>query len=194
MKYKFMTQPLVSGLYEPEGIYLSTPFENSNPIIQFWGQHPEYYGQFRYNGIPLKGHIGIDFAMQPGTNLIAVDNGRVMEISYEMGGFERYIKLEHRWGESFYAYIGEILVESGQLIKRNELIARSGANSAGLAPHLHFCIRTVPYNRFDGWGGFTDPLPFLSPTNIILYEETDENENAFQPHPMANERPGMRRP
>jgi hypothetical protein len=80
MKYKFMTQPLLAGIYEPEGIYLSTPFEGSWPVVQFWGQHPDHYAQYRYNGVPLKGHTGIDIALQPGSHLFAVDNGRVMEI------------------------------------------------------------------------------------------------------------------
>ena len=194
MKYKFMTQPLESGLYEPEGIYLSTPFDDSCPVIQFWGQHPEHYAQYRYNGVMLKGHIGIDFGMPPGTALFAVDNGRVIEISLEEDGFGRYIKLEHRWGESFYAHLGEIVVESGQIIKRNEHITRSGSNSFGLPPHLHFAIRVTPYNRFDGWGGFSDPLPFMNPSNIILTDENDDNADAYQPHSMAQEKPGMRRP
>jgi murein DD-endopeptidase MepM/ murein hydrolase activator NlpD len=194
MKYKFMTQPLVAGLYEPEGIYLSTPFDGSCPAIQLWGQHPDFYAQFRYNGIPLKGHIGIDFAMDIGSPLIAVDHGRVVEISFEPGGFERYIKLEHRWGESFYAYIGFIEVETGQLVKRNEQIAVSGKNNYNGPPHLHFGIRIAPYNRFDGWGGFTDPLPFLNPGNIILNESEESETPVLAPPPMANERPGMRRP
>jgi murein DD-endopeptidase MepM/ murein hydrolase activator NlpD len=197
MKYKFATQPLLSGLYEPEGIYLSTPFEGSHPVSQFWGQHPEQYGQFNYNGVRLKGHNGIDFAMPPGTNLIAVDAGRVMEISFEPGGFGRYIKLEHRWGESFYAHIGNVHVEAGQRIKRNELIAVAGPSLfPNLPPHLHFSIRIAPYNRFDGWGGFSDPLPFLNPANIVLPDDSEDQEGAptFLAHPMAQERQGMRRP
>lgn len=198
MKYKFMTQPLVAGIYEPEGIYLSTPFDGVRPILQVWGQHADFYGQYRYNGIPLKGHIGVDFDLEVGSRLFAVDNGRVMEISYEAGGFERYIKLEHRWGESFYAYVGEIAVEAGQLVKRNEYIARSGRPGNGGPPQLHFGIRITPFNRFDGWGGFSDPLPFLNPSNLLLPDASADNEGddmpALPPHPMAVERPGMRRP
>lgn len=194
MKYKFMTQPLLAGIYEPEGIYLSTPFEGSCPVLQFWGQHPDYYAQFRYNGIPLKGHVGIDFGMSMGSHLFAVDNGRVMEISHEAGGFERYLKLEHRWGESFYAYVGEIAVEAGQLIKRNEFIARVGRPRQTLAPHLHFGIRITPFNRFDGMGGFADPLPFMNPSNILLPDHDEYRAPEFGPHPMAQEHAGIRRP
>ena len=123
-----------------------------------------------------------------------MDDGRVMEISNEAGGFERYIKVEHRWGESFYAHISEINVEAGQLIKRNQCIAKSGVNRHSVSPHLHFAIRTTPYNRLDGWGGFTDPLPFLNPSNIILPEDDDEAEQSVILHPMVDETASMRRP
>lgn len=189
-----MTQPLIAGLYEPEGIYLSTPFEGTARVSQYWAQHPDFYAQYRYNGVPLKGHIGIDFLLNVGSTLIAVDNGRVVEISFEPGGFERYIKIEHRWGESFYAHVGTVEVEAGQLVKRNDRIATSGENSHNVPPHLHFGIRITPYNRFDGWGGFTDPLPFLNPSNIVLGEGEEGENSSFTPHPMAVEKPGMRRP
>lgn len=201
MKYKFTTQPLASGLYEPEGIYLSTPFDGSHPIIQFWGQHPDHYAQYRYNGVTLKGHIGIDFALEPGSTLYAVDNGRVMEISHEPKGFGRYLKIEHRWGESFFANIGSVSVEAGQMVKRNDPVAISGDKGSGQRPHLHFAIRISPFNRYDGWGGFSDPLPYMNPANILFVDDEilgDEEQGAgidmFAPHPMADERSGMRRP
>lgn len=194
MKYRFATRPLETGLYEPEGIYLSTPFDDNRQVIQFFGQHPDHYAQYRYNRTTLKGHPGIDFAMPPGTDLFAVDDGRVMAISNEAGGFERYIKVEHRWGESFYAHLGEVRAEAGQRVKRNECIAASGPNRYGVTPHLHFAIRITPYNRLDGWGGFTDPLPFLNPSNIILPEDPDEAEEAVILHPMAEETDSSRRP
>jgi murein DD-endopeptidase MepM/ murein hydrolase activator NlpD len=200
MKYKFMAQPLLSGLYEPEGIYLSAPFDGTWPILQAWGQHPEHYAQFKYNGVPLTGHPGVDFGAEPGVTLLAVDNGRVVEISVEPGGLERYLKIEHRWGESIYGRIGAIRVESGQTVKRGEAIATSGGPSDGQPAHLHFAVRIAPFNRFDGWGGFSDPLPFLNPENILLREEHEtqgEGDPASESqlrHPLPAERPGMRRP
>ena len=194
MKYRFMNQPLETGLYEPEGIYLSTPFDGTRQVIQFFGQHPDHYAAFRYNSIALKGHPGLDFAMPPGTDLFAVDNGRIMAISFESGGFERYIKIEHRWGESLYALVGAVAVEAGQLVKRNEPIGQSGSNRQNLEPHLHFAIRVTPYSRFDGWGGFIDPLSFLNPSNIVLPDSEDEPAHPLIRHGMPEEEPGMRRP
>ena len=199
MSYQFVRQPLASGLYEPEGVYLTAPFTGQGRILQAWGANPAYYARFKYNGTPLKGHIGVDFGLPPGTALLAVDQGRVMEISYEPDGFERYIKIEHHWGESFYAHVGAIDVESGQLVARGDEIGWVHETDPGDSiAYFHFAIRIFPYNRFNGWGGFSDPLPFMDPSSLLTEDEFTEDEFdesiAFEPPAMAMEGPGMRRP
>jgi murein DD-endopeptidase MepM/ murein hydrolase activator NlpD len=194
--FKFLKQPLLSGLYEPEGIYLHAPLDGRYPIVLFWGAHPEFYGQFTYNGIPLKGHIGVDFAAPIGAKLLAVAPGRVTEISFEAHGFGRYLKIEHAWGESLYAHLEELVVESGQIVDRGQHLGESGDNNGLLEPHLHFGLRIKPYNRFDGWGGFTDPVPFFSETDIDLRddEHVDTDTQPWRPAPMASETNNFRRP
>ncbi len=192
MTYQFIKQPLVSGLYEPEGIYLSSPFPHPQRLIQRWGEAASFYGQYHYNGTPLKGHPGVDFAVASGLALLAVDDGRVTEIGYEAGGLGRYLKLEHRWGESLYALLGEIVVEAGQRIPCGQLLARAAESESEAHVLFHFAIRIQPYNRFDGWGGFTDPLPFLEPSAVDIMDEEPVALDVL--HPMVDEEPGMRRP
>ncbi|MEZ4862326.1 MAG: M23 family metallopeptidase [Caldilineaceae bacterium] len=197
MSYKFLTQPLTQGVYEPEGIYLSLPLEGEAFIIQFWGEHAGEYSGFRYHGVALKGHPGLDFATKPGQTIVAVDQGRVMELGEERNGIGRYLKVEHTWGESLYGHIGDCVVDAGQQLRRGALIAYAAAEwkKSAMTPtpsYLHFGIRIKPYNRFDGWGGFVDPLPYLNPTGLRLPAEGDPP--GPPPHPMVDERPGMRRP
>ena len=196
MTYQFVNKSLESGLYEPEGIYLSAPFAGKGLVLQRWAANPAYYARFKYNGIALHGHIGVDFGLPVETELLAVDQGRVMEISNEPHGFEHYLKIEHRWGESFYAHVGGVSIESGQMVARGEQIGYSADPIIGgmsTTPHLHFAIRVFPYNRFDGWGGFADPLPFMDPTNLQFSSELNDNAH-FEPPPMVDEVQGMRRP
>lgn len=195
MSFKFLVQPLLSGLYEPEGIYLHTPLEGRWPLVQRWGEHPDYHSQYKYNGVPLKGHIGLDFAAPFGTPVYAVAAGRVTELSYERQGFGRYLKVEHGWGESFYAYLDEVVVDSGQVITRGALLAYTGDNNGQVPAHLHFGVRIKPFQRFDGWGGFSDPLPYLSGADLLLAdEEAIAPEPEWSPPPLAVEGQGMRRP
>lgn len=196
MSFRFVHQPLLSGLYEPEGIYLTLPFVGRGRLLQRWGDHREFYEHFQYNGVPMKGHTGLDFAVEPQTELVAVDQGRIVEISYDAGGFERYIKIEHRWGESLYAFVGRIQAESGKLVTRGASIARAAAALSSLhdLTLFHFAIRIAPFNRFDGYGGFTDPLPYLNPVDVSDAEEDPGDEIEYTPHKMAEEHPSMRRP
>ncbi len=179
--------------YEPEGIYLQPPLEGACTILQGWGEHPEHHRSFRYNGVQLKGHPGLDLAAKPGANVVAVDEGRVTEIGVEPGGFGRYLKIEHRWGESLYALLGEIEVDAGQRVERGAVVARTDLLRRRWRPHLHFAIRITPFNRFDGWGGFSDPLPFLYAAEIGSVDQDDGQDETVLPL-MVDERTGARRP
>ncbi len=202
MTYKFLTQPLTKGLYEPEGIYLALPLEGECHVVQSWGENSAYYGSYTYSGVPLKGHNGIDFQAPTGASVLAAARGRVMSIGNEPDGWGRYIKLEHSWGESFYAHLGTITVDAGQLVEQNETLARVVPTLPPRAErtifsYLHFAIRIKPYNRFDGWGGFVDPIAFLEPSKLFFAsaEELDkEDATAFSPHPMMKEQERSRRP
>lgn len=168
MSFDFLSKPIAPGLYEPEGIYLSPPFEGRPTITQLWGENPDIYRQFKPGGVALEGHNGIDFAVAGGSRVLAAADGRIVEIGNDAQGYGRYIKLQHRWGESLYAHLQGFTVESGQRVSRHQLIAYSNNTGLSTGPHLHFGIRIVPYTRSDGWGGFSDPLPFLDPEAVIL--------------------------
>jgi murein DD-endopeptidase MepM/ murein hydrolase activator NlpD len=188
----------MSGQFEPEGIYLSLPLEGNPLLLQSWGEYPEIYARYTYNGIRLKGHIGIDLGAPAGAWVLAADAGRVTEISVEPGGFGRYIKIEHSWGESFYAGIASPTVDAGQTVPRGQRLAHIEATRRHFPTHLHFAIRILPYNRFDGWGGFSDPLPYLyAPTLETVAPDPNverfvTDEDALPP--MLIERPNVRRP
>ena len=189
----------LANQYEPEGIFLTYPVEAAEAIVlQGWGENPAYHAQFTYNGARLKGHPGIDLEAAPGVSIMAADQGRVIEISLDPGGLGRYVKIEHRWGESLYAQLGEIVVESGQAVKSGQRIAQAEMFSRSHPVHLHFAIRIHPFNRFDGWGGYSDPTPYLYVTELKRLAENDiqddsSNEQKIIPL-MRMEKPGMRRP
>ncbi len=168
MSFDFLSRPIERGQYEPEGIYLSAPFEGRRRITQLWGENPGFYLQFRPGGVPLRGHNGLDFGLPDQTRLLAAERGRVIEIGNDPGGYGRYLKLQHLWGESLYAHMQGFAVEAGQIAQRGLLIGFSNNTGVSSGPHLHFAIRIFPYNRSDGWGGFSDPLPFLDPADILM--------------------------
>ncbi len=151
------------------GLYLGAPFRERFGISQLWGENPEVYGQFTYDGVPLRGHNGIDFLTPTGTDLLAIDDGVVSEVVYQdLSGFGHYIKLRHGWGESIYAHLNDISVAQGQAVRRGDQLGHTDDTGYSGGPHLHFSIRINPYDRTDGWGGYSDPLPYMDPEDYIL--------------------------
>ncbi|MCB9137655.1 MAG: M23 family metallopeptidase [Caldilineaceae bacterium] len=149
--------------------YLAAPYRGNFGISQLWGERPQVYSQFSYEGVSLRGHNGIDFLTPMNTLLQAVDDGVVAEAVFnDPTGFGHYVLLHHAWGESIYAHMEAIDVQPGQTVSRGQLIGRSGTTGNSQGPHLHFSIRINPYQRTDGWGGFSDPLPYLPPASFQL--------------------------
>ena len=159
-----------------EGIKVGKPFQGQVGITQGWGSNPAFYSQFKYDGVPLKGHNGLDFGTPMRTPLIAADEGSVLRIGFEPGGFGHFILLRHNWGESLYAHLEEVHVQRDQAVSAAQVIGLSGNTGASTGPHLHFGIRINPYRRTDGWGGFASPIPFMDVAGLISFgvvEETD---------------------
>lgn len=143
----------------PENLRL--PFNGDYPITQVFGVNEAYYKQFKYDGVPLKGHNGIDFGTPIRTPIFAIDGGVVIERGFDADGYGNYVKLRHTWGETLYAHLHTIEVGNGQMVTKGKLLGLSGNSGNSTGPHLHFGLRTFPYSRTDGWGGYKDPASFL---------------------------------
>ncbi|MDE0181482.1 MAG: M23 family metallopeptidase [Caldilineaceae bacterium] len=167
MSFDFVHSAIENGYYEPEGVYLTAPFEGQRRLVQQWGARPEYYRRFLSGDKALFGHDGIDFEMPPNEKIIAADTGIIIAIGYSTERHGRFVRIAHPWGESLYTRFHELTVDAGQHVNRGTLL---GYFDRGTGPNLnfHFGIRIAPYLVTDGWGGYSDPLPHLPPTAILL--------------------------
>lgn len=169
-------------------IHVRRPLAERWLLSQGWGAWPELYRQITYDGVPLKGHNGLDFAAPVGTPIVATADGVVKRVDFEAGGFGNFVLLEHAWGESLYAHLAEVQVSPQTQVKAGQTLALSGKTGRCYGAHLHFGIRLFPYRRTDGWGGFCDPTPFLEPTAVAPHA------TARQLEPLMLEVPGYQRP
>jgi murein DD-endopeptidase MepM/ murein hydrolase activator NlpD len=189
-----------------KGLFLATPFSGQFVITQLWGENSAVYSQYTYDGVPLVGHNGIDFGLPQGTAVVATEAGEVVQTGYEPAGFGNFILLAHPWGQSIYAHLNSISVKMGQHVGRSQTIAISGSTGSSSGPHLHFAIRIHPFTRTDGWGGFSDPLPYMNPRDIAwpsymmdmgpmhTPQQLPESGSNWQPPGMADDAPGYIRP
>jgi len=85
-------------------------------------------------------HPGLDVAVPTDSYVRAAGAGRVVRAG-EDPIYGRFVVLDHGGGyETVYAHASTILVERGQSVRQNEVIALSGSTGRSTAPHLHFEI------------------------------------------------------
>jgi len=85
-------------------------------------------------------HPGIDVAIPHGSYIRAAGAGTVAEIG-EDPVYGHYLVLDHGEGyRTLYAHASLLLAESGDEVRRHEVIALTGSSGRSTAPHLHFEI------------------------------------------------------
>ena len=143
-------------------IRLTFPLRRAPFVTQEWANNPDYYKRFSVDGVALKGHNGIDFRCELGIEVVASDSGFAQEVVDQGNkGYGKYIKIIHEWGETVYAHLKSFNIKQGDQVSKGQTIGLSGNTGNSTGPHLHFGVRVNPYNRKDGWGGYTDPAPLL---------------------------------
>jgi murein DD-endopeptidase MepM/ murein hydrolase activator NlpD len=131
-------------------------------LSQRYGENPNFYSEYKIDGVPLRGHEGLDFMTPEWSEIVSVDNGIVTEAADQGNeGYGKYIKVVHDWGETVYAHLNSLIVKVGDRVQAGQLLGYSGNTGNSSGPHLHFGMRKKPYNRKDGMGGYIDPVPYL---------------------------------
>lgn len=113
-----------------------------------------------------RSHSGTDIGMPTGAYIIAANDGIVTTSMYS-NSYGNMIIINHGGGLStLYAHGLEILVETGQSVKRGDIIMKAGSTGWSTGPHLHFEVRLN--------GKCIDPMPFI--TKQSNETQTQENE------------------
>ncbi|MDZ7292304.1 MAG: M23 family metallopeptidase [candidate division KSB1 bacterium] len=90
----------------------------------------------------VKHHDGIDIAAEPGTEVYAAAAGRVekAEATYRPGeGFGKVVIIDHGNGlKTLYGHLSQVLVKTGQMVNRWDLIGLVGETGRATGPHLHY--------------------------------------------------------
>ncbi|MBU4537038.1 MAG: M23 family metallopeptidase [Weeksellaceae bacterium] len=83
-------------------------------------------------------HKGLDIAVPYGTDVRAAAKGTVI-FAGQKGGYGNCVIVSHGNGlATLYGHLSEILVEANDVIKVNQVIARSGNSGRSTGPHLHY--------------------------------------------------------
>lgn len=96
------------------------------------------YGSQRfYNGVPKSPHYGIDYAAPTGTPVKAPAAGIITLVHDDMFYSGGTLILDHGHGlSSTFLHLSDILVEEGQRVSREMVIAKIGSSGRATGPHL----------------------------------------------------------
>ncbi|HHB91325.1 MAG TPA: M23 family metallopeptidase [Anaerolineae bacterium] len=141
---------------QPKQVRVPLPFKGQFRLTQAFGENPHIY---RRLGLP--GHNGLDWGMPEGEEILAVDDGFVIRVEERPEGFGKHVKVQHTWGQSLYAHLSEFKVVLNQPVEQGQVIGLSGNTGFSTGPHLHFGMRVKPYDKGDGWYGYTNPHRYL---------------------------------
>ena len=83
-------------------------------------------------------HKGLDVAVAYGSPVKGAASGKVI-FAGTKGGYGKCVIIEHGNGlATLYGHLSEILVETNDRVKANQIIAKSGNSGRSTGPHLHY--------------------------------------------------------
>ena len=99
-------------------------------------------------------HTGTDIAMPTGAYIIAANDGIVIKSMYTTG-YGNMVMIDHGGGVStLYGHGSEIIAQTGQEVKKGDIIMKAGSTGWSTGPHLHFEVRIN--------GTAVDSLPYIT--------------------------------
>ena len=84
-------------------------------------------------------HPGIDIADEMGTPIVATADGVVEYAGWNAGGYGNMVDINHGNGiMTRYGHASQVVVSTGQQVKRGQLIAYMGSTGFSTGPHCHY--------------------------------------------------------
>jgi murein DD-endopeptidase MepM/ murein hydrolase activator NlpD len=86
-----------------------------------------------------KFHYGLDFAAPQGTPIYATADGTITTAGSTGNGYGNHVIINHGYGyETLYGHMVRVKVNTGQAIKRGEVIGWVGSTGKSTGPHCHY--------------------------------------------------------
>ena len=95
-------------------------------------------------------HKGVDISAPAGTPVLATADGIVIHSEWS-NGYGRLVVIDHGGGiQTFYAHLSRFYAQTGQEVRRGELVGAVGSSGRVTAPHLHYEVRLggAPVNPY----------------------------------------------
>lgn len=102
-------------------------------------------------------HLAVDIAAPPGTIVKSAIAGKVIQASWNNGGYGNLVIVENPTEQTLYAHMLGFFVHAGDDVIEGQPLGRVGSTGYSTGPHLHFAYHIKTEN---GWLP-VDPLPHI---------------------------------
>lgn len=127
--YRPLSSPASQSTYTPTATSFAWPVRGT--VVSAFGD--------REDDIRNK---GIDIQAPEGAPVMAAGDGRVVYCDAMMRGFGKTVILDHGNAiQTVYSYNSEILVATGDIVRKGDTIAKAGSTGRARESSLHFEIR-----------------------------------------------------
>jgi hypothetical protein len=135
---KTLLQEEISNIRRVMGLQesLGAPIKNINVTDQFASQRKGYK------------HHGVDLATQSGSDVVAINNGIVIDSGFRNNKCGGTLEIEHPGGfKSRFCHLKKINVRKGENVKKGQVVGLSGGAKGDVGagsstgPHLHFELK-----------------------------------------------------
>ena len=120
------------------------------------------YGTIAYHGFGMRlhpilhkvrMHEGIDIVTETGTPVMSSGDGKII-FAGRKGSYGLVVEVDHGFGfRTLYAHLSKILVKKGDVVKRKDVIAKTGTTGLSTGPHLHYEVENNGVKQ--------DPMNFI---------------------------------
>lgn len=98
-------------------------------------------------------HLGFDLAKVAHSPIPASNDGRVIW-AQDLGIYGNCVVIDHGFGlQSIYGHLSEFLVKKGDMVKKGQIIGKTGSTGLAGGDHLHFTMQVdgVQINPVEWW-------------------------------------------
>lgn len=134
-------------------------------------------------------HLGFDLAKVAHSPIPASNDGRVVWAE-NLGIYGNCIVIDHGFGlQSIYGHLSEFLVRKGDMVRKGQIIGKTGSTGLAGGDHLHFTMQIdgVQVNSVEWWDPHWVKDRVLSKMGLTL-EGTDASAAPPAPAPRARAR------
>ena len=138
-------------LKSEEKVLWRGPFFRIGKVESFFADQRSYIYQGKK--IDEQMHLGFDLSDVQKAPVKSANSGRVI-LAAPLGIYGNCIVVDHGYGlQSIYGHLSEFLVKPGDMVQKEQVIARSGATGLAGGDHLHFSMQIdgVQINPLEWW-------------------------------------------